>query len=206
MIYSFDKEKFIYRYRQIRYSYGMRNAQMIKLLELKSQSSITNIDKGDSLPSLDFICSISKIYGVSIDYLFGISDIPYTEESVLAAERAFFTKIEAIYPISKKTLEFYHYYFDELTRPKYYSLPCRANILTLSYFFGIPRAEELARLTVEDHNPLLKDKDYLDLESYIPPFSIDVRKMSVETAYCLNLHRLLSWTNPIVIYDITEKI
>ncbi len=50
-----------------------------------SQALLSHYENGAREPGLDFVCRASRYYGVSADYLLGISDLPVGAERVLAA-------------------------------------------------------------------------------------------------------------------------
>ena len=50
-----------------------------------SQALLSHYENGAREPGLDFLCRACRYYGVSADYLLGISDLPVSAESALAA-------------------------------------------------------------------------------------------------------------------------
>ena len=50
-----------------------------------SQALLSHYENGAREPGLDFVCRACRYYGVSADYLLGISDIPGGAEGALAA-------------------------------------------------------------------------------------------------------------------------
>lgn len=71
--YSFNKELFGERLKEIRKDGGDNQIELAEKLHLTS-AMLTLYEKGSSLPPLDILFNIAKIYGVSIDYLMGISN------------------------------------------------------------------------------------------------------------------------------------
>ena len=50
-----------------------------------SQALLSHYENGAREPGLDFVCRACRYYGVSADYLLGISDIPGGAEGAIAA-------------------------------------------------------------------------------------------------------------------------
>ena len=50
-----------------------------------SQALLSHYENGAREPGLDFVCRACRYYGVSADYLLGISDLPVGAESALSA-------------------------------------------------------------------------------------------------------------------------
>ncbi len=50
-----------------------------------SQALLSHYENGAREPGLDFVCRACRYYGVSADYLLGISDLPVGAERALSA-------------------------------------------------------------------------------------------------------------------------
>ena len=50
-----------------------------------SQALLSHYENGAREPGLEFVCRACRYYGVSADYLLGITDIPVGAETALAA-------------------------------------------------------------------------------------------------------------------------
>lgn len=72
----------------VRSFYGLTIRDLAALLNYKSSANITHFEKAPILkkPSFQTIIGIQQLYGISVDWLFGLSRTPYTEESVKQAE------------------------------------------------------------------------------------------------------------------------
>lgn len=65
--------KFGGRFRQCRIEAGMNQSTAAKLAGI-SQQSISAYENGSRIPLADAIIAMARVYGVSVDYLLGVSD------------------------------------------------------------------------------------------------------------------------------------
>ena len=61
-----------------------------------SQALLSHYENGAREPGLDFVGRASRYYGVSADYLLGLSDIPADAERVLAALTGLTAELDAL--------------------------------------------------------------------------------------------------------------
>ncbi len=61
------------RLKELRQDKDMQQTKLAELLNLKS-SAISKYEKGLTQPSIDTLIRLSKIFGVTVDYLIGASD------------------------------------------------------------------------------------------------------------------------------------
>ena len=69
----------------------LRTSYQLPVLETEwvcgiSRSALNNWEKGCRIPSADGLYKIASSFGVSIDWLLGISQVPYTRDSIILAE------------------------------------------------------------------------------------------------------------------------
>lgn len=78
---------FAARLKELRIKSDMNQTQLAQMLNLKS-SAISKYEKRITQPGISTLIKLSEIYGVSIDYLVGASDIenPYSIEQVSPTE------------------------------------------------------------------------------------------------------------------------
>ena len=78
------------RIKQLRTEKGMRQTELAKILKI-GQATMSNWETGRSEPDYDALIEMSEIFGTSIDYILGNSDIkkaPSLEDAGLSAEEA----------------------------------------------------------------------------------------------------------------------
>lgn len=104
-----------------------------------SRSALNSWERGERIPSADGLYQISTSFGISLDWLFGISQIPYTHDSIILAESiqqpdVAITKVIGSYSSS------YNFddtlcrdYFDKSKRETY-ELAARGNILVYTLY------------------------------------------------------------------------
>ena len=51
-----------------------------------SVRTIIRYENGERIPDIDTACTLSKIFGVSLDYLCGLSNTPYRSEDLIPLE------------------------------------------------------------------------------------------------------------------------
>ena len=87
MPFSIDKSFIAKRVRMLRNDYTLTTTELAILLGFKRKTSITAIEVGRSVPSYDVLMYIVQLFGVSMDWLMGYSDIQYDEEVLLNVEK-----------------------------------------------------------------------------------------------------------------------
>ncbi len=103
-----------------------------------SRSALNNWERGLRIPSADGLYQISTSFGVSIDWLFGVSQIPYTHDSVFLAE-SIHKPYEVIKDLNQNGSMYLRIdasskdYFDNSKRDLY-ELAARANILVFTLY------------------------------------------------------------------------
>lgn len=80
--------RFSKRFYALRAFFHVSTRDLGKLLNYKSASAITNFEKipVTNYPSMQALIRIHQLYGVSIDWLIGISETPFTEGTIAEAE------------------------------------------------------------------------------------------------------------------------
>lgn len=80
------------RLRELRDEFGYSRERLAVLLEI-SESSIPRYENGQNIPSADVVLKIAKLFGVTSDYLLGLSDERdgRAEENFSPSERAALT-------------------------------------------------------------------------------------------------------------------
>lgn len=68
------------RIKELREGRGMTKQALADQLDIKSYTSITGWEKGDNLPRGLEVIAMAKIFNVSTDYLYGLTDIKRWEE------------------------------------------------------------------------------------------------------------------------------
>lgn len=90
--YTFDHAdlNFSCKFKAVRSFHQLTTRELAALLNYKSASNIAFLEKYpmSSKPTFQLLVSMNQLFGLSIDWLLGLSEIPYTEESVRQAEIA----------------------------------------------------------------------------------------------------------------------
>lgn len=83
------------RIKELRTALGMKQVELAKLVKV-SQNTVSNWEHGKHDPDQDALRELSQIFGTSIDYILGNSDIkkaPSLEDAGLSAEEAELLKL-----------------------------------------------------------------------------------------------------------------
>lgn len=76
------------RLKLLRESHNLSMSELAELLFMKSSAAINEFESGRSKPTLETALTIALYFGISLDWLFGLSNTPYTNESIAAANKA----------------------------------------------------------------------------------------------------------------------
>lgn len=131
-------EIFANNIKNIRETHGLSMNELASLMQFKSKGTIGQLETQKAQPSFDFLLKMNSIFAVSIDWLIGLSNQPYTNGSLLNAEN----NINKIICDNNK-LEYSlkllpKYYTDLSEREKHYSLSVRADIVFLMHVLYLP--------------------------------------------------------------------
>ncbi len=133
---QFSKNIFV-----LRKTYLFTLEEFAVLIGLKGRGSLGTLENAKNPPSFDTLLNIADVFGVSIDWLVGNSNIPYTHHSVKNAEDKFFDYVLRIdnKNICKLTIKDY---LEPEYRMSNFSLGIRANILVLLRVLLLPKLLE----------------------------------------------------------------
>lgn len=99
--------------KHLRIRKGLRQKDLAAILNV-SPSTISNYENGVHSPDLDTLCKLSNFYGVSLDYLLGRTDNPYSDQlpNQIISEKYTFNDLQRlIAQLSKKDRAFLVYLF-----------------------------------------------------------------------------------------------
>lgn len=132
---------FRYNFRQIRQAYSLTLADMADILCLRSRSTLSDLENGNKnkMLAMDSMMQLSKVFAVSLDWLFGYTNQPYNESQILDIEDCLLNIYQTYDPdglfelhtTDKAEIWLPDNYLDSAMRKKTYSLPVRANICFL---------------------------------------------------------------------------
>lgn len=142
-------ELFPQRIKMIRQTYDLSLAEMAALLNIPDRGTLYNWERGKSYPLFEALNLIADTFSISIDWLSGRSNTPYTKESVLLGEEAVRQFLIDLGSTLKYKYELLHSTLDNpfIIDPSYsdpnsriikYSLGVRANISILFRLVTIP--------------------------------------------------------------------
>lgn len=79
MFKTLEKDVMSSRLKSLRLTYGCKQEELARAMGVR-QSVISSQERGDIRPSLDALYFYAQFYNVSIDYLTGLIDAPYSYE------------------------------------------------------------------------------------------------------------------------------
>lgn len=133
MFFLFFSENLNKRFKHTRSTYDFSIGELSSTLELKTTSVIGNIETKKGLPSLQVLTKFAIHFGISFDWLFGLSDIVYTPESISTAEK-FLVETLTANKANVPSLELNDKWLDPIMREQNYSLAVRGNIIFLAHW------------------------------------------------------------------------
>lgn len=115
------------KFKLLREVHGLSTLQIADFFDFKSNGSVTQLEQGTVKPTLAALDNIVSFFGVSLDWLFGISDEIYRPEIILGIEK----KIAILGDVGCDWMirSSYIRYFDATERQSAFSLAVRANII-----------------------------------------------------------------------------
>ena len=84
------------RLKELRESHNVTMTELADILGMTSSAAISQFETGKSLPSYFTLLKIALFFGVSLEWLTGMSDIPYTEASITAAKKHLASRINTL--------------------------------------------------------------------------------------------------------------
>lgn len=181
------KRKFVFmnnffanRLKCLKEAHGLSHIELALLLGLKSKGTISYLLAGKSSPSIDVFVNIGKLFGVSLNWLIGYTNVPYVNEVLLSYEKEFIEKTRLEKPDLKQNPELVHLYravpvqnknvkniyLSSKQRNKRFSLEERANIL-----FALSIIQLFSKVATSDNvdmtrpwNTMLEQLSMLDAE------------------------------------------
>ena len=129
----FSKKFFSNRFKCLRIAHYLSSAQCAYFLGFKSTGSIADIESGKKTPLVESLVDAGHFFGVSIDWLLGETNTPYTQENIVAVEDYVWATITAnMHEVPKLAEEFDDFIipncYKRMNERNQYPLPVRANI------------------------------------------------------------------------------
>ena len=156
----------------IRTAYGLTLSDVADLLNIKSKATIFRIEENRNSLSVELLNKFSRVFSVSFDWLFGVSQNPYIDSYIEKNERdlLFIIKTLSLNSLSCKVLnEIPNEYWNITLRKKHFSLSVRANIVFLLYSFLISYLGSLNNLGLlqDDVLKIIKNDDFLEFDKIL---------------------------------------
>lgn len=162
------QNSFSQKIRMLRQLYCLTLKEEAELLGLKSGGNITAMESGKTKPSYDTMVKIQALYGISIDWIMGFSDMPYnsiTIEIALVQIRKKVIKMikeGTIYPDFIVTLEDYYNAIDKLTIENQFNLILLQNYIIHDQKIGYENNKKLKTMNNKVILTLGKHKEYYE--------------------------------------------
>lgn len=160
---SFNK-----KIRMLRQLYDLTLKEEAELLGLKSGGNITAMESGKTKPSYETMVKIQALYGISIDWIMGYSDIPYNSITIEIALEQIRKKVikmikeGTIYPDFIVTLEDYYRSIDKLTIENQFNLILLQNYIIHDQKIGYENNKKLKTINNKVMLSLGKHKEYYE--------------------------------------------
>ena len=156
----------------IRTAYGLTLSDVADLLNIKSKATIFRIEENRNSLSVELLNKFSRVFSVSFDWLFGVSQIPYIESYIQKNEEDLLSIIEilSLNSLSCKAIdEIPNEYLNVSLRKKHFSLSVRANIVFLLYSFLVSYLGSLNNLGLlqDDVLKFIKSNNFIEFDKII---------------------------------------
>lgn len=106
--------------------YNLKNTEIAKLTKT-DKNTIKSYLQSDRFPTTKTVLAFATTFGISLDWLYGITDTPYTKETIKIAENECYMKFQITVPYRPNTE---------------YSLEARANLIILQQYRHIIKNSE----------------------------------------------------------------
>lgn len=162
------QNSFSQKIRMLRQLYCLTLKEEAELLGLKSGGNITAMESGKTKPSYDTMVKIQALYGISIDWIMGFSDIPYNsitiEIALVQIKKKVIKMIKegTIYPDFIVTLEDYYHAIDKLTIENQFNLILLQNYIIHDQKIGYENNKKLKTMNNKVILTLGKHKEYYE--------------------------------------------
>ena len=104
-----DKDKIRQRLKELRTTYknkGLTQQQLADKLHIEKDTVSSWERKQNNIPGTDKLYMLYQLYGVSIDYLLGVSDYPSIKDAVIKKENKNITDLTGLTPVAVDTLRY----------------------------------------------------------------------------------------------------
>lgn len=162
------QNSFSQKIRMLRQLYCLTLKEEAELLGLKSGGNITAMESGKTKPSYDTMVKIQALYGISIDWIMGFSDMPYNSITIEIALEQIRKKVikmikeGTIYPDFIVTLEDYYHTIDKLTIENRFNLILLQNYIIHDQKIGYENNKRLKTMNNKVMLTLGKHKEYYE--------------------------------------------
>lgn len=162
------QNSFSQKIRMLRQLYCLTLKEEAELLGLKSGGNITAMESGKTKPSYDTMVKIQALYGISIDWIMGFSDMPYNsitiEIALVQIKKKVIKMIKegTIYPDFIVTLEDYYNAIDKLTIENQFNLILLQNYIIHDQKIGYENNKKLKTMNNKVILTLGKHKEYYE--------------------------------------------
>lgn len=170
---------------------------------LLSPTTLSYWENNKRTPIIDSLFFLSNIYAISIDWLIGRSDIPYTENIIFNLEPKTFPVNINVHDLNiKLPIDFPKEYMDYDLRKSNYDLSTRANIIFIIYAISYEWERFVKDRIYEfsDKNKSTIEKHALKLWNY---FMVNLPQKDLLEKHTNDLQYILK--NKTTIYDITRE-
>lgn len=162
------QNSFSQKIRMLRQLYCLTLKEEAELLGLKSGGNITAMESGKTKPSYDTMVKIQALYGISIDWIMGYSNMPYNsitiEIALVQIKKKVIKMIKegTIYPDFIVTLEDYYNAIDKLTIENQFNLILLQNYIIHDQKIGYENNKKLKTMNNKVILTLGKHKEYYE--------------------------------------------
>ena len=182
------------RLKELRESHNVTMTELADILGMTSSAAISQFETGKSLPSYFTLLKIALFFGVSLEWLTGLSDTPYTKASITAAQKYLKQRIHILNAeaVIKDVIALWrnnqsiHYEKDASIIPDEADYAINGRLIFLIHITFLMDIEQENFLKASDFIDFLSNKIFVNCR-YQPIFRKRVRYIYVKEYYTKDL-------------------
>ena len=163
------------RLKILRESHNVSMSDMAEFLFMQGSAAINQFERGRSKPSVDTAVQISLFFGVSLEWVVGLSDIPYTPNSVQIANKARVERIQRLNDVLENDFQGKIPFFNNESLIKKVKSPDLLPSLSLNFLGNIVFLNNATYLNDAEHHLQGAPLTLLTNPTYSPPYYIKMK-------------------------------
>lgn len=163
------------RLKILRETHKVSMSELAEFLFMRGSAAINQFERGRSQPSVDTAVQISLFFGVSLEWVVGLSDIPYTPNSVQIANKARIERIQRLKDVLENDFQGKIPFFHNKSLINKVKSPDLLHSLSLNFLGNIIFLNNATYLNDAEHHLKGAPLTLLTDPSFSPPYYIKMK-------------------------------